>query len=387
MRMSSEDEQPWQQPRGPCSDVAHVQVKQADLWSDFFNAPPAEPDEEPVQATEIFDRARGDHRWAPDPDGRIADERISHLLGRILRYHIDTVSLQSDEDGYVDVAELIASCPDFYHTTVEDVCRVAQESVSHRGNRFELRTAEASADDGSMIVRVGIRATYRRHTKDRRLAGTGRRHLRAALGAFTAAPPGAAALPDGECSPEGVEEQVAAFVRFRPGFSRLPDKDRADEDMPPPRPPLALPARASTTLRAAAVPASAAVAATAPAVAVPSRVHGSAGRLLGGSGARAGAAAEAAATLSREAAATREEAAAPVEEVGWERYLEPGSRRPWFWNEATDEVFFPDDKQCGWERFEAADGRPWWWQEASGRFFFCKESDNEEEEDDDELEE
>jgi hypothetical protein len=53
----------------------------------------------------------------------------------------------------------------------------------------------------------------------------------------------------------------------------------------------------------------------------------------------------------------------------WERYNEPESQRVWFWNKATDEVFWADDPDSGWEQYFGDQGRPWWCNEAEGRFF------------------
>lgn len=59
----------------------------------------------------------------------------------------------------------------------------------------------------------------------------------------------------------------------------------------------------------------------------------------------------------------------------WERYVEPGTNRAWFWNEGTEEIFFEDDAaESGWERFVNSEGRTWWYHEVTERFFFEAEA-------------
>jgi len=54
----------------------------------------------------------------------------------------------------------------------------------------------------------------------------------------------------------------------------------------------------------------------------------------------------------------------------WKRYLEPGSNRLWFMNDPTQEVFYADDLESGWERYLDSHGKPWWEHQASGRHFY-----------------
>lgn len=60
----------------------------------------------------------------------------------------------------------------------------------------------------------------------------------------------------------------------------------------------------------------------------------------------------------------------PPEAEEWERYVEPKTERVWFWHEATQELFYADDRTSGWEGYFDSEGKPWWYHAASERYFF-----------------
>lgn len=141
------------------------------------------------------------------------DERVSHLLGRILRYHAESAGLTPDEDGYVSVSELLCSVPELAHTTEEDIRRVVKESISSKGPRFELR-------DGSQ-GEPEVRATYKHPKEARRLPAERRgprgRYAGWGFGFGRGFPP-----------PYGFPPFGPPFEYPRRGFSQLPPPDEEE---------------------------------------------------------------------------------------------------------------------------------------------------------------
>lgn len=330
-------------------------------WDSYFDATPQAPEhlsledandamveamEEPSAEVCQAERPNGDStalvlpggdtwRNLPGPDGKIPDERVSHLMCRVLRYHTESVGLAADEEGWVSVSDLLRKMPELENNTVEDVRRVVQDSVGPKGARFELREAprETGMETGSVDAEVEsesaglqIRATYR-HPKDgRRLHGERRafRHR----GHY------------GQLAPWG--------GNGRSGFSQISDTYDAWDgykvgetgDIPP---------RLEPAPRQLAL-----------------CQGGERSDHHNGNNSWYGA--SAAGTTNGSAV---ESAAEPRSmQDRWERYIDPETNATWFWHEATDEVFYADDEKSGWEMFEDSEGRPWWWHEATSRYFF-----------------
>jgi len=114
----------------------------ADDWGKFYSMPP---------------------KWTKNSShskSGLTDENIGHKLASLLRYHLDdTKGLTTDEEGWVDVAEIVAIADDcgLEGCTVEDLMRVAESNEhSTRGRRFDSNGESR------------IRATYRHPPKDRR---------------------------------------------------------------------------------------------------------------------------------------------------------------------------------------------------------------------------
>ncbi|CAK0899641.1 unnamed protein product [Prorocentrum cordatum] len=135
---------------------------EAHAWDAFFDARPAAADEAPedeadqLRGGDLAPSSPGARRGA-DPAGPPDDERISHSLGRILRYHVADYGLKVDPDGFVQVTDLLASCLEFEGASEGCLRRVAETSTGTRGRRFEVRE---DAEGGSMV-----RATYK-HPKE-----------------------------------------------------------------------------------------------------------------------------------------------------------------------------------------------------------------------------
>lgn len=92
-------------------------------------------------------------------------ERVSHVLGRTLRYHAEHLGLHPDRDGFVVVAELL-HMPELENLTVTDIQRVVATSVGSRGMRFEIR------DHGGDIG-MEIRALYKHDSPGRSVLESG----------------------------------------------------------------------------------------------------------------------------------------------------------------------------------------------------------------------
>jgi hypothetical protein len=250
------------------------------------------------------------------------DERVSHCLVRVLRYNTDRYGLQPDLDGFVLVSELLSSCPeDFAGVDEEDLRRVTQTSVSSRGPRFELREA-AESDVGGTEIR-----TLYKHPKD------GYRHR----GAWRRDRDPSTIWVQGRDHHGG---SASSRSGPRQGFSRGPVSKEVD--------PLhegieALKPSAASSAREPQI----ALEQHAPSSASASTVDSS--------------------RIAQVDPAQAEESQ-PTQEV-WERYYEPGTQRAWFWNVDTEEVFYADDPDSGWERFEDEEGNPWWWNDEFSRFF------------------
>lgn len=279
---------------------------------------------------ERFGLVSGDSwRNIPGPDGKIHDERVSHLMCRVLRYHIETLGLAVDEEGYVNVSDLLAGMPELHNTTEEDVRRVVKDSVGPKGSRFELR--EGQAETG-----LQVRATYK-HPKDgRRLFGERRFRHRGNWGIMA---PWVSGRWNG---PQGAYGGNPPYYQ-RPGFSRPPghaDFDDRDQNL------------LDSASRQLALE--------------QARQGGDRNKVKGKERING----SSLPTDGLHECPAESAAAATTRQERWERYLEPETHCAWFWNEATDEVFYADDPASGWERYEDSEGRPWWWNEARGCFFF-----------------
>ncbi|CAE8734969.1 unnamed protein product, partial [Polarella glacialis] len=283
------------------------------------------------------------------------DERISHCLGRILRYRAGEYRLQPDKDGFVPVSELLA-LPELRGGTLEDVRRVASESVGSRGQRFEIQD---TLDPATGSTATEVRARYR-HDKescpgrfdggrngfsgDR---GFGRRgDAQRGFGRGGAVSRGygfSRPLDEGEeptmeassgSKPASTKPASPTLFKMSPRSS-CKEGDRFDiEDQF-----AALgPGRGGVLAGAAVLEAE----------------EGKSPKTLGAS--------------SAASASTVDSTSALQEEV-WERFLEPGTGRVWFWNEATEEVLREDDPEPGWQQFFTDSGQRWWCHEDSGRYF------------------
>ncbi|CAK0899643.1 unnamed protein product [Prorocentrum cordatum] len=293
---------------------------EAHAWDAFFDARPAAADEAPedeadqLRGGDLAPSSPGARRGA-DPAGPPDDERISHSLGRILRYHVADYGLKVDPDGFVQVTDLLASCLEFEGASEGCLRRVAETSTGTRGRRFEVRE---DAEGGSMV-----RATYKHPKEGPRGRGGPRR------------------------DPHEPSRRGDGFRRRGPrmGFSQgAPYDDRGDS------------AEAGGQEDGAGA-------------AVSSASRGDEAQESRGAACGGNAPSTASASASTAPGAEGEvQSEAPKQEV-WERYYEPDSQRAWFWNVDTEEVFYADDPLSGWERFEDEGGNPWWWREADARFF------------------
>lgn len=130
-------------------------TKARQSWDSFFK-PKASSDDELVEdLSPIEDYARrrpGGHRYEDQvflsrrgrrgyyrvrDDSPDDDERVSHILSRILRYRLECLELPVDADGYVAVSDILR-LPELKGASLEDVERVALNSIGVRGRRFEL---------------------------------------------------------------------------------------------------------------------------------------------------------------------------------------------------------------------------------------------------------
>ncbi|CAJ1393663.1 unnamed protein product [Effrenium voratum] len=150
-----------------------------DAWADFFNAPrQREAREEPQRGARErpgFDREVffGQQRFDRGPRRRgfgVDDEALSHCMARLLRYP-EKHGVDVDEEGFVEML-LLLEHPDLRGAQLQHVRRVAIESTSRMGKRFEMR--ELQSEDGKVVELV--RATYF-HMEDRPRAPRGRRFI------------------------------------------------------------------------------------------------------------------------------------------------------------------------------------------------------------------
>lgn len=263
----------------------------------------------------------GSRKLFPRPRGfGGTDERISHCMGKFLRYRSE--ELGRDEDGYVELPSLLEEIHDEVPwATTEDLRRVAQTSFSRHGKRFQTRDIQ-SAESGKVLTLV--RATYKHGDEFPR----GRRRTMERMsgsGGFSASPTAEEAMRHFEMSPRDREEDSEQRYDIEEQFAAL------HQDSPP--------AGASKEV-AADVPGSCKAGATA-----------------------------------SEVSTSTEATTSPQEEV-WERFLEPVTLRVWFWNPKTEEVLYPDALEDGWELFHTEEGQRWFWQETTGRYFFEETKDD-----------
>ncbi|CAK9040869.1 unnamed protein product [Durusdinium trenchii] len=235
------------------------------------------------------------------------DERISHCMARFLRYR--SAYLGKDDDGFVELPSLLEEVAgDLPGTTAEDLHRVALSSASRLGRRFDTR--EIQSADGKVLTLV--RAAYR-HMDDAPFSRGGRRRD------MFRQPAGSWLSP----TAQEVKRDRGHFVMSSPR-ERKEDRDihYEIEDQ------------------------FAALQADSPYADV-AKAHAS----------------------KSDASASTEATSSSQEEV-WERFLEPVTLRPWFWNPKTEEVLYPDELEDGWQMFFTEEGQRWFWQEATGRYFF-----------------
>lgn len=294
----------------------------------------------------------------------------------------------------MNVSELLCGLPELQHTTEEDVRRVVGSSISSRGPRFELR--DGPKEDGGSANLEGpvIRAKYRHPKQEDGRWVRPRGYGYGTCGSGNGRGP---ALWNARCGPSSGSSLLSRGRQ--PGFSRPPlaelprAGDDDDEDDARQMSGTRGPEEDSGLVGPAAKPAhvdkvwqrsQGRSSSSKDAGSSEGNAPGRGGQQQACPGKPTAEAADAAETTDgkvqqqRPAALGAEVADAEttdgkVRVEVWERYYEPGSHRTWFWNEATEEVFFADDAASGWERFEDAEGRPWWWNEATGCFFFEEE--------------
>lgn len=337
-------------PRPEVSSSSHA-------WDEFYENAPQEP-------------PRPEH-----PKGSSqADERVSHVLARILRYHAQSIGLQPDEEGWVQVSQMLTLQElALLGADEDDVQRVAGTSVSTRGPRFETQNGAAG---------LQIRAFYKHPPsfgfKDVGRGSRGYRHDGPARG-YNGYRQDRRNYQDFDRRDDRRDDMRRhSPPRARRGFSReeppaspgrspreAESSSRSDIPAGP-----SSPAReaAGNPLATAASPAPdcPAPARNSPMVAAPN-LEATIPAWISRKGP------EAAEEPPRKDPTTtavhvEEDAGAQEPEV-WEKYHEPKTQRMWFWHEATEEVFYADDGSSGWERFEDPRGEPWWWHEESGRYF------------------
>jgi len=256
-------------------------------------------------------------------------ERVSHVLGRTLRYHAEHLGLHPDRDGFVVVAELL-HMPELENLTVTDIQRVVATSVGSRGMRFEIR------DHGGDIG-MEIRALYKHDS------------------------PGRSVLESGGFS-RG--DSLSRGNTRRSGLHR-DDSARTSRNGKLSWPPVVAPGKRP--------PATLFIRKTSDDNSMQARVPRSS-------------------SITREDLGTKEEEEPPPAPPGcpapgaalppppplrtepprsevWERFTDKDGRE-WFWNECSQEHFFADDSASGWTQFLAGSGILWWWRSSDGRFFF-----------------
>mmetsp|Transcript_106909 Transcript_106909/g.190022 ORF Transcript_106909/g.190022 Transcript_106909/m.190022 type:complete len:442 (-) Transcript_106909:60-1385(-) len=281
------------------------------------------------------------------------DERISHCLGRILRYHQAEYKLDMDEDGFISVSSLLET-PDLRGASLDEVCRVVANSVGSRGKRFELH----EFNDSSGQRQAKIRAKYRHEDGRPPRSNGGGRWPNPDFGRNTW---------HGSGSSRG-----HASMGFSPGPAE-DDLDYAGRKVP------AKPKRDVPSFTMSASENDEDVEAfdiedefaalSKPRGAVPEPLNEDETR-QNGKGEEARKSNSAAAPSARSASTTASSSLPKPEEEVWERFVEPSAQKVWFWNPSTEEVLWADDPNPSWEMFFTETGQRWWWQEKTGRYFF-----------------
>eukprot|EP00928_Gymnodinium_smaydae_P044856 TRINITY_DN2993_c0_g1_i7.p1 TRINITY_DN2993_c0_g1~~TRINITY_DN2993_c0_g1_i7.p1 ORF type:complete len:533 (-),score=139.95 TRINITY_DN2993_c0_g1_i7:27-1493(-) len=347
----------------------------------------------------------------PQEDPLMEEERISHLLGKILRYHLTSCGLREDQDGFISVPELL-KLPEFKDVTEELIRDVVRNSVGMRGPRFELRDCreqgeQKAGEDAADEPGPFVRAKYRH--ADSGSGGRGPPRNRGYGASYRAGGGYGGGYASGYGG--GYGGHGGGYGRRRPQYGDQRERERergpsggfgygtnggwsAAAELERER----AAARASSGDNGSGA-GGGAWSSKPPSQKPPAREEESAEKesehkseeadekaddattASGGDGTTASGAKAAESTeasAAKEEQREDEEEAEPDEDTGaaevWETYHEPDTGRAWFWNATTEEVFFADDKSSGWERFVSPEGKPWWWHEASGRFFNEEES-------------
>eukprot|EP00927_Polykrikos_kofoidii_P028474 TRINITY_DN24858_c0_g1_i1.p1 TRINITY_DN24858_c0_g1~~TRINITY_DN24858_c0_g1_i1.p1 ORF type:complete len:526 (-),score=93.24 TRINITY_DN24858_c0_g1_i1:139-1635(-) len=335
------------------------------------------------------------------------DERISHMLAKILRYHVAGCGLQEDADGYVLVADLL-QLPEFEGVTEDVIRRVSSSSVGMRGQRFDLRSEAILADDDekdggegdnleTRASQLAIRALYRHSQVE-----YSRRH-RPGFGYGYGRRGGCGHIVNGRDRDHdlegGTSGRVGAFddshrqqppladrrpfmpygsggMRPNTGFSRtvekLEDATLAAKDGGN----KAGSASGAVGCNKKQLPAAKSQFGDGRTLRVrddddsrSSGEHVASQTACGGAVAGSN---RADCSATNEEDDVRPHATDDPSEAAdemWEMFHEPQTQRAWFWNEPTGEFFYADDTESGWERFTTGEGLPWWWHEESGRHF------------------
>jgi len=314
------------------------------------------------------DRMLGDHeRWerrgfnsrSHGMELSSDEERISHILGKVLRYHLGHVGLVEDDDGFVMVSDLLGRLEELRGVVEEDIENVVQKSVGAKGRRFELRESL----DG-----LGIRACYRHPSSARdgyspsEARGNGGRPYGNGVrsgkwngswdGGHSHRRSGNDHVSNSRCDRDyehgGRGQQAYRTSRAREEIPRADDIAHVSND----------------TYEEAtwAIEDSTDVVNNGAAGCVVENVDGRHAPALHGPSPGA--------TPSSAASTTTSASAVTPEGEVWERYVEPRTERVWFWQEATGEMFFADDVDSGWMQYTDKQGRPWWFHEDTGRFFY-----------------
>jgi hypothetical protein len=286
--------------------------------------------------------------------------------------------LREDDNGFVSVDDLL-NLPDFRGVDRERMCRIAETSVGTRGNRFELRGGEAEAP-------LEVRALYRHPPDSGRRprrggffsggSGGGYNGSSSRAGGFNVGGNGRE-LPSQDGEGNQFRDIRGGVMQTRGGFSRPPPQEDpyADEHEDG-----EIDFKAQwgdgRRLRAAVKDGAAAASEVSATNNGAATKRGDASNTSNtssttASGASTGGDANDEGSEAR--ASSSSGAAANTAEATWERYNEPESDRVWFWNKATEEVFWADDPDSGWEQYFGAQGQPWWYNEAEGRFFHEEE--------------
>lgn len=321
-------------------------------WDDFYENSPQEPQ-------------RPEH-----PKGsQQADERVSHVLARILRYHAQSIGLEPDEDGWVQVSQMLQLQElAILGADEDDVSRVTAASIGTRGPRFETRSSATGLDirafykhPPSFGFKDGGRASGYRHDGGPGRGYNGNRQQRS--------PPQDFDRRDDRRD----DARRNSPSRLRRGFSRgeppeSPGHSPRQAESSRPSDATARPVSPSRLAAGEASSAEASARSSQPAAAA--KLEATVPAWISRRGHEAEQRRD---QPPPEPAEPAEPAEAAAEPEVWEKYHEPKTQRVWFWNEATEEVFYADDASSGWERFEDPKGKPWWWHEASGRYFVEEE--------------